>query len=76
MKEKGAIEIGHRMVAELYRLYPNRTDRSISRMLGVSNHTIADWRNGVTPGGHSLSILAHMGGDVNWVLKGGNRNGK
>lgn len=76
MKRKAQIEIGHRMVAELYRLFPNDSDRKIARRIGCEHSAIGDWKEGKTPGGFYLASLIECGGDAIWVLTGGNRNGK
>ena len=75
MKHKAPVEIGYRMVDELYRLYPNRSDRWLARKLGCSPTMITAWKAGVTPSANYLNTLLHMGGDVIWILTGGNRNG-
>lgn len=74
MKYKAPIEIGCRMVDELYRLYPNKSDRWLSRMLGCSPTMINAWKTGVTPSANYLSTLFYMGGDVIWILTGGKRS--
>jgi transcriptional regulator with XRE-family HTH domain len=76
MKYKAPVEIGYRMVDELYRLYPNMSDRQLARMLGVSPTMITAWKTGVTPSANYLAALLHMGGDISWVLIGGARYGK
>lgn len=70
MKHKSPIEIGHRMVEELYRLFPDKSDRYLARMLGCSPTMITAWKNGVTPSANYISTLFFMGGDVIWILTG------
>lgn len=76
MKRKAPIEIGFRMVEELYRLFPNMSDKNIARRIGCAYSVIGDWKEGKTPGGLYLASLCECGGDVIWVLTGGSRNGK
>lgn len=76
MKHKSPIEIGYRMVDELYRLYPDKSDRYLARVLGCSPTMITAWKNGVTPSANYLSALFYMGGDVIWILTGGVRDGR
>jgi transcriptional regulator with XRE-family HTH domain len=70
MKHKAPVEIGYRMIEELYRLYPNKSDRQLAKMLGVSPTMISAWKAGVTPSANYLATLLHMGGDVIWILTG------
>lgn len=76
MKHKPPIEIGYRMVEELYRLFPDKSDRWLARTLGCSPTMITAWKNGVTPSANYLAALLHMGGDISWVLIGGARYGR
>lgn len=76
MKHKAPVEIGYRMVEELYRLFPDKSDRYIARRVGVSPTMITAWKTGVTPNAHYLTALIHMGGDISWVLTGGIRDGR
>lgn len=76
MKYKAPVEIGYRMVDELYRLYPNMSDRWLARMLGCSPTMITAWKTGVTPSANYIAALFHMGGDVIWILTGGSRDGE
>lgn len=76
MKHKAPLEIGYRMIEELYRLYPDKSDKWLARMLGVSPTMISAWKRGVTPSANYLAALLHMGGDIQWILIGGNRSGK
>lgn len=76
MKHKAPLEIGYRMIEEMYRLHPNKSDRQLAKMLGVSPTMISAWKTGVTPSANYLVTLLHMGGDIDWILIGGNRSGK
>jgi hypothetical protein len=76
MKHKAPLEIGCRMIEELYRLYPHASDRQLARMLGCSPTMITAWKRGVTPGVNYIAELVHRGGDVIWILTGGSRNGE
>jgi transcriptional regulator with XRE-family HTH domain len=76
MKHKSPVGIGYRMIEELYRLYPNMSDRQLARMLSVSPTMISAWKTGVTPSANYLAALLHMGGDISWVLTGGARYGR
>lgn len=76
MKNKAPIEIGYRMIDELYRLYPNASDRQLARMLGCSPTMITKWKTGVTPSANYIAALVHRGGDVIWILTGGVRDGR
>lgn len=76
MKRKFPVEIGYRMVDELYRLFPNKSDRWIARTVGCSTTMIQAWRSGVTPSAGYIARLIHLGGDEQFVLIGGSRNGR
>lgn len=67
-KHKGDIEIGHRMVEELVRLFG--TQANACRKLQFERHCTDYWQNGGTPGGHMLAKLHYCGGDVLYVLTG------
>lgn len=71
-KHKGDIEIGRRMVEELYRIFGNRT--KIIKQLGCGKNCLASWNDGGTPGGHMLAKLHYFGGDVMYVLTGKRSN--
>lgn len=76
MRHKAPIEIGYRMIDELYRLYPNASDRQLARMLGCSPTMITKWKTGVTPSANYIAALVYRGADVIWILTGGSRNGR
>jgi hypothetical protein len=76
VKHKAPLEIGYRMIDELYRLYPNASDRQLARMLGCSPTMITKWKTGVTPSANYIATLVHRGGDVIWILTGGIRDGR
>jgi hypothetical protein len=67
-KHKGDIEIGHRMLEELVRLYG--TQAEAIRRFRCKRHSIDYWRDGGTPGGYMLAKLYYCGGDVLYVLTG------
>jgi hypothetical protein len=67
-KQKGDIEIGHRMVEEIYRVFNSHTE-AITQ-LGCWKNTISYWQEGGTPGGYMLAKLHYFGGDVIYVLTG------
>lgn len=75
-KHKGDIEIGHRMVEEVYRVFGGHNN-AIHR-LNCGKNAISYWREGGTPGGLVLARLYYFGGDVLYVLTGkrGSENGK
>jgi hypothetical protein len=70
MKTKGDIEIGKRFVEELYRLFPNYSNRKIANMLDVDRRMINEWWNGMTPGGIFFAKILYFGGDVEYILIG------
>lgn len=72
-KHKGDIEIGHRMVEELIRLFG--TQANAKRLFPCDKHNFEWWNNGGTPGGYMLARLHSHGGDVMYVLTG-KRGGK
>lgn len=72
-KPKGDIEIGHRMIEELVRIYG--TKANAIRQFHVNRNAIDRWRDGATPGGYVLAKLHYRGGDVIYVLTG-KREGK
>lgn len=67
-KHKGDIEIGHRMVGELVRLFG--TQKKAVQQFPCDRHTMDYWVNGGTPGGYFLAKLHYCGGDVMYVLTG------
>ena len=73
MKHKAPLEIGYRMIEELYRLYPDKSDKWLARKLCVSPTMISAWKRGVTPSANYLAALLYMGGDVIWILTGRRR---
>ena len=76
MKRKPPVEIGHRMVAELYRLFPDLSDAKIARQIGSSKSLLSSWKEGRTPSAIFLSEIHRRGGDVIYILTGGRGNGK
>ena len=70
-KHKGDIEIGYRMVEELYRIFG--TQANAVRRFKVARSMFAAWGNGRTPGGFELAKLHYSGGDVIYVLTGRRR---
>lgn len=67
-KRKGDIEIGHRMLEELHRMYG--TNSSVVKNFGCNYNTMYSWEMGSTPGGAVLAKLHYVGGDVLYVLTG------
>lgn len=67
-KHKGDIEIGHRMVEEVYRIFGTYTKAINGLCCGKA--AISYWQEGGTPGGFMLAKLHHFGGDVMYVLTG------
>ena len=67
-KHIGDIEIGQRMVEELYRIFGDHT--KIIQRFGCGKNCLTDWNGGGTPGGHMLQKLYYFGGDVIYVLTG------
>ena len=67
-KKKGDIEIGHRMVEELHRLFD--TQASAARQLRMHRHCFDSWNKGKTPDCIALQKLHYCGGDVMYVLTG------
>ena len=65
---KGDIEMGHRMIKELLRIYGSKS--KIVRNFGCAHLTLYGWEMGNTPGGAFLAKLHYAGGDVIWVLTG------
>lgn len=65
---KGDIEIGHRMVEELIRIYGTRAEAI--RQFRCGKNCADYWQSGGTPGGHMLAKLHYCGGDVLYVLTG------
>ncbi len=69
-QRKASIEIGNRMVSELLRMFPNKKDKDICKMLGGDRRLLWEWRNTRTPSALWLQRFAHLGGDVMYVLTG------
>ena len=67
-RQKGDIEIGHRMIDECVRLFGSRA--KAIRQMPCNRHTMDYWVNGGTPGGFMLAKLHYHGGDVIYVLTG------
>lgn len=67
-KHKGDIEIGYRMVEELYRIFGSQANAI--RSFKCARSMFKGWDNGNTPGGFSLAKLHYCGGDVIYVLTG------
>ncbi len=67
-KRNGDIEMGHRMLEELHRLYG--TSASVVRNFRCNYNTMYSWEMGATPGGVFLAKLHYVGGDVIYVLTG------
>jgi hypothetical protein len=67
-RHKGDIEIGHRMVDELVRIFG--TKANAIRRLPCERHCLDHWKEGGTPGGYMLARLHYSGGDVMYVLTG------
>ena len=67
-KPKGDIEIGHRMIEELVRIFG--TQAQAIRRFPCNRHCIDNLRAGGTPGGYILAKLHYCGGDVIYVLTG------
>lgn len=70
MKRKADIAIGQRFVEELYRMFPEHSDRKIAVRMGCSRSTIQEWRVGKSPGALYLRRFLELGGDVDYVLTG------
>ena len=70
MKIKGDIEIGKRFTEELYRLFPDYSNRKIASILGVDRRMINEWWRGMTPGGILFAKILYLGGDVEYILSG------
>ena len=70
--QKGDIEIGHRMVDELVRLFGTKAEAV--RRFPCERHCIDRWQDGGTPGGYMLARLHYCGGDVMYVLTGKREN--
>lgn len=66
--QKGDIEIGHRMVDELVRLFGTKAEAV--RRFQCERNCIDHWQDGGTPGGYMLQKLHFHGGDVLYVLTG------
>ena len=67
-RQKGDIEIWHRMVDELVRLFGTKAEAI--RQFRCERHSVDNWQNGGTPGGYALAKLHYLGGDVLYVLTG------
>lgn len=67
-KHKGDIEIGQRMVEEVYRVFGSHNNAI--KCLKCGKNALAYWREGGTPGGFVLARLHYFGGDVLYVLTG------
>ena len=70
MKRKSEIAIGERFVLELYRLFPEDSDRKLARLLGCSPTMLREWQDGRTPSGMYLARILQLGGDVEYILTG------
>lgn len=70
-KHKGNIEIGHRMVDELVRIFGSQANAV--RQFPCKKHSLDYWKDGGTPGGYMLAKLHYCGGDVIYVLTGKGR---
>lgn len=70
MKHKGDFKIGKRMVGEIHRLFPDKTNEEICTILNVSRQTFWNWNNGSIPGGYFLAKILAYGGDVEYILSG------
>lgn len=70
MKRKPDICIGQRCVEELYRLFPNESDRRICRIIGCNKNSIEAWRNGAAPSSMFLAAILNHGGDLEYILTG------
>lgn len=68
--QKGDIEVGKRMVEELYRLFPDKTDKFIALKMARERKMVYEWKNGTTPSSLMLARLHYLGGDVRYVLTG------
>ena len=71
-KHIGDIEIGQRMVEELYRIFGEHA--TIIKRFGCGKNCLASWNEGGTPGGYMLQKLHYFGGDVMYVLTGKRRS--
>lgn len=67
-KQKADIEIGHRMVDELVRVFGSQA--KAIRQMPLERHSVDYWKDGGTPGGYMLAKLHYWGGDVIYVLTG------
>lgn len=70
MKRKPDPHIGRAAVEELYRLFPEQSNRKIAGTVGVRPYTLTDWLNGQSPSATILARLHHLGADVIYILTG------
>lgn len=70
MKHKCDISVGRRMFEELCRLFPNKTNAEVCRILGCDRKSCLYWSKGETPSPIWLQRLHYLGGDVIYVLTG------
>ena len=68
MKRKADILIGQRFVDELYRLFPEYSDRKIAKILGCGKSIILEWKDVRTPNGMFLASAMELGCDIEYVL--------
>ena len=67
-KHRGDPRIGHRMWAEVTRLFESHGHASYR--MDIEPSCISTWKTGVMPNAYALQRLALCGGDVMWVLTG------
>lgn len=66
--------IGVRAAEELFRRFPNLSEKQITQMLRVERKSLWNWKRGMTPSGYALTALCFMGCDINYILTGRRNN--
>lgn len=55
---------------EVFRLFPNQTNRQIATVIGCGKCVVGEWGHGVAPSAKYLERLHELGADVIWILTG------
>ena len=69
-KHIGDPKIGIRATEELYRKFPQMTEKEISERIKLNRKSFWEWKTGRVPGGYMLQKLCHAGLDIKYILTG------
>ena len=69
-KRIGDPNFGSRATEELFRRFPDMTEKKIAERLNLNRKCFWEWKTGRVPGGYMLQKLCHAGLDIKYILTG------